>query len=409
MRFLLFALITALLLFAIDYYVYRRWIRFARKHPGWYRLRHLYRASMSIMPWVLPLYFSLSRWWEVEPKWIRALVIGFWGFYYIPKAWIALVLLAGDLVRFLSRPLRRRRSRPSITKPQARREFLEKIAWSSAAIPYVATGYSMIHTLYDFKVHRMQLPIPDLPRAFEGLRIVQISDLHAGSFLSTRPLEEVVQLVQRLHPDLLVITGDFVNHRAEELTILLPYLFRLKAPLGVFACLGNHDHYAPVNEVIAGVRQTPVQLLINEHQTLEMDGAFFHIIGTDNTGFGQNFGDLRRATRGLKRHPSGEEFRLLLAHDPSFWDRYVRPDYPDIDLTLSGHTHGGQIGMEVGPLRWSLAQIAYERWAGIYEEPASTPRGKQLLYVNRGIGTVGPPIRMGIRPEITVITLQRTS
>ncbi len=411
MRFFLFALVTVLLTFGIDYYVYRHWIRFARRHPTWYRFRYLYQVMMGLMPLVLPLYFSLSRWWEVEPKWIRALIVGFWGFYYLPKALIALVLLVGNLGRLFLRPLRRLRRTPTppIPHPRERREFLEKLAWSSAVIPYLATGYGMIHTLYDFKIHRITLPVTDLPRALDGLRIVQLSDLHAGSFLSTHPLQEVVRLVKQAQPDLIVITGDFVNHRAEELKILLPYLPRLKAPLGVYACLGNHDHYAPVNEVIAGVRQTSVQLLVNEHYTLKINGAYLHIIGTDNTGFGQRFGDLQKATRGMKRHPAAEEFRLLLAHDPSFWDRFVRPRYPDIDLMLSGHTHGGQVGIELGPLRWSLAQIAYERWAGLYEEPAPTPRGRQLLYVNRGIGTVGPPIRMGIRPEITVITLQRTT
>jgi len=151
--------------------------------------------------------------------------------------------------------------------------------------------------------------------------------------------------------------------------------------------------------------QPPLRLLINPHHTFQIDGARLHLIGTDNTGFRQRFADLPKALAGLKADPNGEEFRLLLAHDPSFWDLEVRPDYPEIDLMLCGHTHGGQIGIELGPLRWGLARLVYERWAGLYMEPATSRRGRQYLYVNRGVGTVGPPLRLGIRPEITLITL----
>jgi len=129
-------------------------------------------------------------------------------------------------------------------------------------------------------------------------------------------MHEVIELVLEQTPDLILITGDYVNHEAAEIDPILPILHRLKAPLGVFGCLGNHDHYAAVHEVIRKVNQTPVHLLINNHHTFSIDGARLHLIGTDNTGFGQNFGDLHKATRGLQRHPAGEEFTLLLAHDP---------------------------------------------------------------------------------------------
>ena len=437
LRFLLFALASSFALLALDYYVYVNWRPFARRQSRLRWTLSVYRVLMWAMPLVLPLYAYVSRWWEVEPKGLRFAVIGVWVVYYLPRVLIALVLLLKDFARFVSwlfawfqqklrtqpdgRPATEAapartsavlsevapdRSALDLTdmKRVSRRDFLQKMGWSAASVPFVVVGYGVFRTLYDFDVRRIDVPIAGLPLALEGLTIAQLSDLHAGSFFSPRPMHEAVAMVNGLRPDVVAITGDFVNGSAAELPRILPALRELRAD-AVYGCLGNHDHYARVPDVAAGIASTPVDLLVNAHRTLEVDGARLHVIGTDNTGFNQHYADLPRALSGLEAHPHGEDVRVLLAHDPTFWDDHVRPGHAEIDLQLSGHTHGGQLGVELGPLRWSPARMVYRRWAGLYREAGD---GRpQHLYVNRGLGTVGPPLRLGIRPEITLLTLRK--
>lgn len=423
-----FILISVLLvvgLLAIDLYVYRHWRRFVQVRRGVRSLRStlpVYRILIPLMAVALPLYMATSNWWEVEPKLLRGGIIGIWIIYYVPKLVITAVLLLKDGARgvewlFSWFRVRLRNSSEEEQPPNAldlsdmhrmpRREFLRKMGWSAATVPYVVVGYGVFRSLYDYEVFRIDVPIADLPAALDGLTIAQLSDLHAGSFFSERPMLEVAATIESLKPDLIAITGDFVNHDANELPLILPALNRLDASLGVYGCLGNHDHYAHLPDVVGGIRETPVDLLVNQHRTIEVDGARLHLIGTDNTGFRQNFADLPRALSGIEPSDNGDETHILLAHDPTFWDHHVRPDHEDIDLMLCGHTHGGQVGYELGPFRWSLARVAYERWAGLYHEPRQSTPGRQFLYVNRGAGTVGPPIRLGIRPEITLLTLRR--
>ena len=292
-------------------------------------------------------------------------------------------------------------------KQLSRRAFVERMGWTASAIPFVVTGYSVFRTLYDFKVHAVDIPLAHLPSELDGLTILQLSDLHAGSFFSERPMFDAVDIIKSLKPDIITITGDFVNNDDAELERILPALNALSAPLGVYGCLGNHDHYANTQAVADRLKQTPVRLLVNEHETISIDGVNLHVLGTDNTGFNQNYADLNKAKSGIQTQSHGEDIKVLLAHDPTFWDAHVRPAHPDIDLMLCGHTHGGQVGLEVGPVRFSLARIAYSRWAGLYEENRPQDPTGQFLYVNRGLGTVGPPIRFGVRPEITLLTLRK--
>lgn len=426
-------------LFALDWYVYKHW-RFYVKHTSRKRPSLLdlslpvYLFFMGIMPFTLPLYFTFSRWWEVEPKLARALFIGFWSFYYLPKIMIAAVLGLKDFGRFtiwlfqwFQNTLRRKaRADNAVVSPEApaaattptpldltdmkqlsRRAFMERMGWTASAIPFVVTGYSVFRTLYDFKVHHVDIPMAHLPPALDGLTILQLSDLHAGSFFSDRPMLEAVDIIKDLKPDLITITGDYVNNNDAELERIVPALNALNAPLGVYGCLGNHDHYANTQAVADRLKQTPVRLLVNEHKTVRIDGANLHLIGTDNTGFNQNYADLNKAKSGIQTQENGDEIKVLLAHDPTFWDAHVRTAHTDIDLMLCGHTHGGQVGVEVGPVRFSLARIAYPRWAGLYQENRQQNPTDQYLYVNRGLGTVGPPIRFGVRPEITLLTLRK--
>lgn len=436
MRYLVPIIVITAGLLALDYYVFRNWHRFVRDHRGPLRWTlPVYGVLMVVMPFALPVYLNVFQWWEVEPRLARALFFGFWALYYVPKVPIVLVLLAKDIARFATWIFRRivpgssgiSTSRsvgeeedeeevvvavavmPAEAPPDAqaisRAEFLRRIGWTAAAVPFVATGYGVFRTLYDFNVCRIDVPVAGLPRALEGVTIAQISDLHAGSLFSERPMWDAVVIVNDLHPDLIAVTGDFVNSDTAETPLILPALNTLTAELGVFGCLGNHDHYADTGSLVSALDATPIELLVNTHRTIEVDGARLHIVGTDNTGFRQNYGDLPRALDGIDPDDD-ESTRILLAHDPTFWDSHVRPDYPDIDLMLCGHTHGGQFGFEFGPLRWGLAKLRYDRWAGLYAEPRPGDRGAQWLYVNRGIGTVGPPLRLGIPPEITLLTLR---
>ncbi len=433
-----FLLVTAVVPLAIDYYVFRNWRRYVHyrdqtnRSPTLHWTLPLYRVTLVLMPLVAPLYFASSNWYDVEPKLLRWAIMGAWGVYYVPKGLLALGLGVKDGIRgiqwlfgWFQRQLGVAGTTPTgdvrADRPQhldlsdmrghTRRDFLRDVGWGAASVPFVVVGYSLFRTLYDFQVRHVAVPIQGLPRALEGLTIAQLSDLHAGSFFSERPMQDVVALVQDLQPDLITITGDYVNRDAAELDRIAPALQQLSAELGIYGCLGNHDHYATVADVEARVRaQTPVDLLVNTHRTLRIDGAQLHLVGTDNTGFNQAFGDLDAAAAGMTVSPHGDDVQVLLAHVPTFWDERVRPDFPAIDLMLSGHTHGGQVGLEVGPVQWGLARMAYDRWAGRYREPTSRhpTRSEQFLYVNRGVGTVGPPLRMGIRPEVTLLTLRRT-
>lgn len=376
------------------------------------------------MPLVAPLYFLFSNWWDVEPKLIRWMIMSVWGVYYVPKGLIAIGLGLRDAWRGAgwirsklntasrsnAEPRAEPTPSPSDHRVRTRREFLREIGWGTASVPFVMVGYSLFRTVEAFQVRNIPLAIENLPRQLEGLTIAQLSDLHAGSFFDDRPAREIVSLVQNLRPDLITITGDYVNSDAAELPLVEEALRQLDAPLGVYGCLGNHDHYADVAQVRGRLeQQTPIHMLVNSHQTFAIDGARLHLIGTDNTGFNQEFGDLQAAVDGMTVSEGGDDVQILLAHVPTFWDTHVRPSHPAIDVMLCGHTHGGQVGIELGPMRWGLARIAYERWAGLYAEPALNhpTRSQQQLYVNRGVGTVGPPLRMGIRPEITAFTLRR--
>ncbi len=218
-------------------------------------------------------------------------------------------------------------------------------------------------------------------------------------YLTLRPVEEALTLCRELKPDLLVFTGDFVNGddaELDRLAHLLRELAGLRPPLGAFGIRGNHEHYADPERVTARMEAYGFRMLVNAHHLFELDGAKLALIGTDNTGMRQRYADLPRAMAGL----DPEAFRILLTHDPTFWERAVmgRVDFP---LTLAGHTHGGQVGLEWGPIKVSTSSLVYNRWAGLYRE------GEQYLYINRGLGTTGPPIRLGIPPEVTEITLRR--
>lgn len=298
------------------------------------------------------------------------------------------------------------------TNSLSRSEFLSRAAIIAGAIPFGTLIYGVLANAYNYQYRKVTVRFPNLPAAFDGYRIVHLSDIHSGSFTRTEPIIEAVEKINALNADIILFTGDLVNNMAKEMDDFIPIFKQLKAKHGVFSSTGNHDYGDYVQwesreekranfEKFVGVhRQMGWDLLRNEHRVLENGGEKIALLGVENWGKGRfaKYGKLHDAHRGTEDIP----FKILLSHDPSHWDEEVRPQRPDIDLTLSGHTHGFQFGIEAKWLKWSPSQWIYKQWAGLYQE------GAQFLYVNRGFGFLGYPGRVGILPEVTEITLRRS-
>jgi predicted MPP superfamily phosphohydrolase len=263
---------------------------------------------------------------------------------------------------------------------------------------------------YNYQVKKIKLSFKNLPEAFKGMRMVHISDIHSGSFQDIRAVNKGIDLILKQQADLIVFTGDLVNDRSTEMDPYQNSFGRLTAPLGVFSTLGNHDYGDYVQWPSAQAKVDNLEalkkvhanmgwrLLMNEHVVLEKKGEKIALLGIENWGAKARFpkyGKMNLAYPGTENIP----FKILLSHDPSHWDAQILPEYPGIDLMLSGHTHGMQFGLENPYFKWSPVQWMYKQWAGLYEQ------GLQKLYVNRGYGFIGYPGRVGILPEITVIEL----
>jgi len=269
-------------------------------------------------------------------------------------------------------------------------------------------GYS---NKYNYQVKRLKIPFDNLPSAFKGLKIVHFSDVHSGSFMNKKAVMHGVQKIIAENGDIVIFSGDLVNDRATEMKDYMNVFSKIKAPMGVYSTFGNHDYGDYVSWPYNGVtkaqnlidlakihKELGWNLMMNEHVVFERNGQQIALIGIENWGAKAHFpkyGDLKKAYAGTENYP----FKILISHDPSHWDAQVRPEYPNIDLTLSGHTHGMQFGVEIPGFKWSPVQYIYKEWDGLYEE------GKQKLYVNPGYGFIGYPGRVGILPEITVIEL----
>lgn len=270
-----------------------------------------------------------------------------------------------------------------------------------------------ISGVHNFKLREFDIELPALPPSFEGIRIVQISDLHVGSFFDKNSVKKGVSAVLEQQPDMIFFTGDLVNKVAKEAEDHFPALSLLRAPLGVYSILGNHDYGDYVDwpsqtskrrnllEMVELHASLGWTLLLNEHRRIQHDDGSIAIIGVENWGTGRfsKYGRLDEAVKGAE----DAEVKLLLSHDPTHWEVKVRPEHPDIDVTFAGHTHGFQFGVEMGDMKWSpFFRTPYKHWAGLYKENG------QYLYVNRGFGyMMNMPLRIGIRPEITVIRLVR--
>jgi uncharacterized protein len=282
----------------------------------------------------------------------------------------------------------------------------------------LAAGGSLFSTLvygftnkYNYHVKKVKLAFPNLPASFKGLRVLHISDIHSGSFTDKAAVERGVKKIMNENADIILFTGDLVNNKATEMADYMDVFNKLSAPMGVYSTLGNHDYGDYISWPSEGVSRKQNlenlkkvhadlgwRLLMNEHVVLEKGNDKIALLGIENWSAKARFpkhGDLAKAYTGSEPYP----FKILMSHDPSHWDAQVRTKYSDIDLTLSGHTHGMQFGLEIPGIKWSPVQYVYKQWAGLYEEAT------QKLYVNRGFGFIGYPGRVGILPEITVIEL----
>lgn len=336
---------------------------------------------------------------------------------YLSKTIALLVLLIGDVIRFGQWSFYKitdllNNTNSSIEgKKITRSEFMAKSALVAGGLPLAAMSFGIISGAHDYRIRRKPIVIPNLPKAWHGVKIAQISDIHSGSFWNRVAVEGGVDMLMAEKPDMVFFTGDLVNNEATEVENYIPIFSKVKADLGVFSTLGNHDYGDYKNwssekakaQNLADVKEAHKimgwDLLANENRILTVDNEPLAVLGVENWGAGRfaKYGDISKAYAGTEEFPA----KILLSHDPSHWDAQIRKDYPDIDLMLAGHTHGFQFGIEVPGFKWSPAQYAYKQWAGLYQ------KDNQSLYVNRGYGYIGYPGRIGIPPEITILELRQ--
>ncbi|MFD2529465.1 MULTISPECIES: metallophosphoesterase [Polaribacter] len=328
----------------------------------------------------------------------------------IPKIIVLLFMFGEDIYRWFLKLISAISSEN--TKPLAsRRKFISQIALGLAAIPFASFIYGILQGKYNYKVLKYQLSFKDLPDAFDGFTITQISDIHSGSFTNKEKIKYGVDLINQQKSDIMLFTGDIVNNKADEMDDWIDVFDKLEAKEGKYSILGNHDYgdymdwknpqdkidnFQKVKDIH---KKIGFDLLLDEHRYLEKDGQKIALLGVENWGKGFNqAGDLKKASKNIKK----EDFKILMSHDPSHWEEIVKKDNLNYHLTLSGHTHGLQMGIEIpGWLKWSPSQFVYKQWAGLYEEAG------RFINVNRGFGYHAFPGRVGIWPEITVIELKK--
>ena len=394
-----------------EYYGYQA-VRTATQHlsPGARRGAAVAYWGLTVLVWGLAIWAGSTR--QTGNTVLKSYLMSLPLLLLAGKLFMLLPLLLEDLTR-LGRWAVGSGSRPAGTAAAAipRSEFLAKLTLALGAIPAVALLWGMLKGGTDYTVRRVTLRYPNLPPAFDGFKVLQISDLHTGSFNSTEPMERAVAMINQQGADLILMTGDLVNNRATEVEPHIPALRGIKSELPIFSSLGNHDYGDYVQWESPAAKRANLERLMQNHakigwtllndssHTIERGGDKIAVLGVQNWSSHANFpkhGNLPQAHAASGDAP----FKILLSHDPSHWEAQVL-NYPDIDLTLSGHTHGMQFGLNLPFMKWSPVQYVYKQWAGLYEQ------GRQKLYVNVGLGFLGYPGRVGFLPEITVFELRR--
>jgi predicted MPP superfamily phosphohydrolase len=401
----------------MDIYVYFALKKSIEKH----KFKSLFKISYFIA--VISAYFGMFLLYTnftqkpLHVSLISNLFVGFFFSFFVFKLFLIVFFLLEDIVRLVRLAFLTIRNlimqNGNKTSVAGRRNFIRQTGLFIAAIPFTSMLYGITNGKYDFKVNKVSLSFKNLPESFNGFKIVQISDIHSGSFDSKEAILEGIELVNKQKADLILFTGDLVNNDSREIEPFIEDFKKLKAENGVFSVLGNHDYgdYKSWNStkekqdnlklLFDYHKEMNFKLLNNESTVISKDGSDIGIFGVENWGnspFPQ-VGDLDIAIKGNENIP----FKILMTHDPTHWKKKVLPHDTHFDLTLSGHTHGMQFGIEIPGFKWSPIKYIYPQWAGLYKE------AKQYLYVNRGFGFLGFPGRAGIRPEITVIELNHIS
>jgi len=379
------------------------------------RLRHLVTFGYLVISVGITIIFlagfgsySTARGMTPFHEWMLSLFLTF----LVTKIFFSVILLLGDLGRLTYGVFKHfnnsKNARESFVP--ARRKFITEAAILVAAVPFTSFLYAMFKGKYDYKIHRQTIYFDDLPEAFDGFTITQLSDIHSGSFDDEKAVQRGIDMAKAQKSDLFVFTGDLVNNAAWEIEPYIKRFGELKAQYGQFSILGNHDygdyiHWDSEAEKAANLDKLKehhaalgYRLLLDENVEIEKNGQRISLIGVQN--WGRHFiqiGDLDKALNGVDK----DAFKILLSHDPTHWEDHVRYNDTTIHLTLAGHTHGAQFGVETNGFRWSPVQYSYLDWAGLANEK------DRYLYVNRGFGFLAFSGRLGIWPEITVLTLKR--
>ena len=409
MRWLIFFLIVGV----ADFYAFQS-IRTLTKSNWWYALYWV--CTLAVIANVFIQFNGYNRGDNFTTA--HGLAIGFVIALVVPKLILIAIMFAEDVFRvpqgIYSYFMQDSGSGNGVKHFPSRRKFISQIGLGLAAIPFAGILYGMYKGKYNFKVLKYTLYFDDLPEAFNGYRLTQISDIHAGSFDNINKVEYAIDLINEQQSDVILFTGDMVNNKATELEPYVGIFSKLSAKDGLYSVLGNHDYgdYIRWNseddkkqnleDLKSLQEQIGFDLLLNENRFIERNGERLAIIGVENWGKGgfKKAGDLKKASENIKK----EDFKILLSHDPSHWDAQVVKDDYHYHLTLSGHTHGMQFGIEIpGLFKWSPVKWRYKHWAGIYEQLG------QYINVNRGFGYLAFPGRVGIWPEITVIELKKGS
>ncbi len=412
-------LIIGVLLFLFDLYFYQSIKTVLANSSGFKKNLAFFSywgfTIFSFVIFAMPALFTFND----LPKFIRIYVFSFVIMVIISKLIGTTFILIDDIIRLFRWIASYFTKPPEIVSNElavnphsiSRLRFLNIVAVGMTALPFASFIYGMVKGAFDYKVHKVKVVLPNLPSEFNGLKIVQISDIHSGSFVSTSPLEAAVKIVMEQNADVIFFTGDLVNNESKEVLPFFDVLKKVQAPMGVYSTLGNHDYgdyitwesQAAKSQNLEDLKNTHAalgwKLLMNEHVALKREESEIALIGIENWGGNLNFpkyGDMKKAHAGTEKYP----VKLLLSHDPSHWNMQVTEEFKDVDITFSGHTHGFQFGIEIpGLIKWSPSQFVYKQWAGLYSKE------KQHLYVNRGLGFLGYPGRVGIMPEITVMEL----
>lgn len=333
---------------------------------------------------------------------------------YLPKIIFVLFHLTEDIVFGITYIYKKIRQKKDISSNEgesiSRLKFISQTGLVIAAVPFFSFIWGIARGRFDFTIQPITMRFPNLPSAFNGLKIIHISDIHIGSFQGFEgQVERAIQLINNQKPDLILFTGDLVNNFYEELDGWLPILSKMEAKHGKYSILGNHDygHYyhweseqdskENFRKITEAHSEIGFKLMNNISETLERDGDKIVLIGVENWGLPPfpQIGNYDIAAQGVEDIP----FKILMSHDPTHWDQKIIGK-TDVSLTLSGHTHGMQFGVQLGNIKWSPSKFKYPRWSGLYQV------ANQFLYVNQGLGYIGYPGRVGMPPEITVITLQ---